>query len=70
MEKRVSVITLGVTDLARSRRFYESGLGWSLDSGGDDIAFYQAGGFIVGSTSGPSWRRTLVWPRKAPASTA
>lgn len=48
MEKRLSMITLGVRDLARSRRFYESGLGWSLDSGGDDIAFYQAGGFIVG----------------------
>jgi catechol 2,3-dioxygenase-like lactoylglutathione lyase family enzyme len=47
MEKRVSVITLGVRDLARSRRFYESGLGWSRDSGGDDVTFYQAGGFIV-----------------------
>jgi catechol 2,3-dioxygenase-like lactoylglutathione lyase family enzyme len=47
MEKRVSVITLGVRDLARSRRFYESGLGWGRDSGGDDIVFYQAGGFIV-----------------------
>jgi uncharacterized protein len=47
MEKRLSVITLGVRDLARSRRFYESGLGWSRDSGGDDIAFYQTGGFIV-----------------------
>jgi uncharacterized protein len=47
MEKRVSVITLGVRDLVRSREFSESGLGWSRDSGGDDIAFYQAGGFIV-----------------------
>jgi catechol 2,3-dioxygenase-like lactoylglutathione lyase family enzyme len=47
MEKRVSVITLGVRDLVRSREFYESGLGWSRDSGGDDIAFYQAGCFIV-----------------------
>ena len=41
------MITLGVRDLARSRRFYESGLGWSHESGGDDIAFYQAGGFIL-----------------------
>ena len=48
MEQRLSVMTLGVRDLARSRRFYESGLGWKRDSGGDDIAFYQAGGFIVG----------------------
>ena len=48
MEQRLSVMTLGVRDLARSRRFYESGLGWSRDSGGDDIAFFQAGGFIVG----------------------
>ncbi|NUV49975.1 VOC family protein, partial [Streptomyces sp. CAI-78] len=27
MEPRISLITLGVTDLARARRFYEA-LGW------------------------------------------
>ncbi|CAN5144934.1 VOC family protein [soil metagenome] len=48
MDQRISTITLGVGDLARSRRFYEQGLGWTRGGGADDIAFYQAGGMIVG----------------------
>jgi catechol 2,3-dioxygenase-like lactoylglutathione lyase family enzyme len=46
MEQRVSLITLGVADLARARAFYEA-LGWS--SGGapdDDVVFFQAGGMV------------------------
>lgn len=47
MEQRVSLITLGVRDLARSRRFYEA-LGWSTGAKpDDDVVFFQAGGFIV-----------------------
>jgi predicted lactoylglutathione lyase len=47
MEQRVSLITLGVTDLARARAFYE-GLGWvSHAEPNDDIVFFQAGGIIV-----------------------
>jgi uncharacterized protein len=48
MEQRVSLITLGVTDLARARAFYEA-LGWrSGAEPGDDVVFFQAGGMIVG----------------------
>jgi len=47
MDQRVSLITLGVSDLDRSRRFYEA-LGWSAGAApGDDVVFFQAGGFIV-----------------------
>ncbi|MBW3607128.1 MAG: hypothetical protein KY463_02020 [Actinobacteria bacterium] len=47
MEQRVSLITLGVQDLARARRFYEA-LGWKTAAApGDDILFFQAAGFIV-----------------------
>jgi uncharacterized protein len=50
MDKRLSVITLGVEDVARAQAFYEA-LGWHMDSGIDDesdhIAFFQAGGTIV-----------------------
>lgn len=50
MEQRVSLITLGVGDVARAQAFYEA-LGWQLDGGVDDesdhIAFFQAGGLIV-----------------------
>lgn len=47
MEQRVSVITLGVADLARSRRFYEEGLGWIRTGEHDTVAFYQCNGFIL-----------------------
>lgn len=49
MEQRVSLITLGVADLARARRFYEA-IGWageSPDPPDDDVVFFQAGGMIV-----------------------
>lgn len=47
MEARVSLITLGVTDLARARRFYEA-LGWEDRSPEDSVAFFQCGGMVVG----------------------
>ena len=47
MDQRVSLITLGVADLARSRAFYEA-LGWSSGAApDDDVVFFQAGGMIV-----------------------
>jgi len=47
MEQRVSLVTLGVGDLARARRFYEA-LGWRAAADDDaDVAFFQAGGMIV-----------------------
>src|SRR5262249_56727258 len=48
MEQRVSLVTLGVRDLARSRRFYEA-LGWITRSRPDeDVVFFQTGGSVVG----------------------
>jgi uncharacterized protein len=47
MEPRISVITLGVSDLKRSIAFYEQ-LGWTRsmpDSEG--VAFFQLGGLIL-----------------------
>lgn len=47
MEQRVSLVTLGVRDLARSRAFYE-GLGWTTNAGpDDDVVFFEASGMIV-----------------------
>ncbi|HMJ12247.1 MAG TPA: VOC family protein [Polyangiaceae bacterium] len=57
MEKRLGTITLGVNDLARARRFYEEGLGWSRDGGEDDIAFYQLGGIVLGLYERPKLAR-------------
>jgi catechol 2,3-dioxygenase-like lactoylglutathione lyase family enzyme len=47
MEQRVSLVTLGVRDLARARAFYET-LGWRTNAApGDDVVFFQAGGMII-----------------------
>ncbi len=47
MEQRVSLITLGVADLGRARRFYEA-LGWTTRAApADDVVFFQAGGLVV-----------------------
>jgi uncharacterized protein len=47
MDQRLSVVTLGVRDLARARAFYEA-LGWNTGAApDDDVVFFQAGGLIV-----------------------
>ena len=47
MEQRLSVVTLGVSDLARARAFYEA-LGWKTRAKpDDDVVFFQAGGIVV-----------------------
>jgi uncharacterized protein len=47
VQQRVSLITLGVRDLARARRFYE-GLGWRTRAAPeDDVVFFQAGCMIL-----------------------
>ena len=45
MEQRVSLITLGVTDLERSRRFYEQ-LGWRGQEV-EETVFFEAGGIVL-----------------------
>ncbi len=45
MEPRISLITIGVTDLSRAVRFYRDGLGFPTTyQDGDPIAFFRTGG--------------------------
>lgn len=47
MEPRVSLVTLGVAEVARSRAFYER-LGWRASPASNEhVAFFQAGGMVV-----------------------
>jgi predicted lactoylglutathione lyase len=47
VEQRLSLVTLGVRDLARARAFYEA-LGWKTGAKpDDDVVFFQSGGMIV-----------------------
>lgn len=49
MEPKVTVVTLGVRDLERSRRFYVDGLGWkpTLEVEGEVIFIQVAGGQVL-----------------------
>src|SRR5918993_129827 len=47
MEQRLSVVTLGVADLERSRRFYEDGLGWRRGNDHAEVVFFQIGGAVL-----------------------
>ena len=48
MEQRLSVLTLGVKDLARSKRFYVEGLEWKPVFENEEVVFFQAGGMVFG----------------------
>lgn len=43
VEARCSIVTLGVADLAASRRFYSDGLGWDPVLDLDGVVFYPVG---------------------------
>ena len=48
MEPRISLITLGVTDLERAIRFYRDGLGWPHSSvGAGEVAFFRTQGTLL-----------------------
>jgi hypothetical protein len=47
VQPRLTVVTLGVTDLPRARRFYEA-LGWRSPCEPDsDVVFFQSGGTVL-----------------------
>src|SRR5215468_8190148 len=46
MEQRISLVTLGVKDLAASKRFYVDALGWKAVFENKEIIFFQVGGMI------------------------
>jgi catechol 2,3-dioxygenase-like lactoylglutathione lyase family enzyme len=58
MEQRLSVVTLGVADLDRSRRFYEA-LGWKRGNRHAEVIFFQLNGVVLS-----------LWSRQALAADA
>ncbi|MCX2725715.1 VOC family protein [Roseibium salinum] len=49
MQQQISVVTLGIADLSRSRRFYTEGFGWVPVFENPEIIFYQMNGFVLGT---------------------
>lgn len=54
MEARVSVVTLGTTDVGRARAFYEA-MGWHGTSPDGEVVFMQASGMVLAL-----WSRELL----------
>ena len=49
MQQQMSVVTLGVADLSRSKRFYVEGFGWRPAFENEEIVFFQMNGFVLGT---------------------
>lgn len=49
MNPRLNMVTLGVADLTKSRRFYMDAFGWKPAKGSDEnIVFFYHGGIVLG----------------------
>ncbi len=49
MKQHLHLITLGVQNFEKSKKFYTETLGWKPSSASnDDIAFFQAGSVVLG----------------------
>ena len=49
MQQQISIITLGIADLERSKRFYAEGFGWKPVFQNHEIVFYQMNGLVLGT---------------------
>lgn len=47
MQQQIAVITLGIAELARSKRFYGVGFGWKPVFESEEIVFYQMNGLVL-----------------------
>jgi len=70
MEPRLTLITLGVADVARARRFYEA-LGFKAARASEEsVAFLPAGGVVLALRAVRRSRRTRPLPTAGQASPA
>jgi uncharacterized protein len=47
MNQHLHIVTLGVSDLETSRKFYAETLGWKISRPQEGIVFFQAGGVVL-----------------------
>ena len=66
----ISVVTLGVTDLERSRRFYSDGFGWEPVFENEEILFFQMNGLVLGLWLADRLAEDMKRPAAAPGSMA
>lgn len=66
MQQQVAVVTLGIADLSRSRRFYTDGFGWKPVFENDEVIFYQMNGFVLSTWQAAALERDMMrsgWSR-------
>jgi catechol 2,3-dioxygenase-like lactoylglutathione lyase family enzyme len=69
MEPRISLITLGVADVARARKFYVDGLGWPVAAfGGEAVAFLPLAGVVLALYRAADFAKDTGRPRDAAGS--
>lgn len=66
MQQQISVITLGIAEVARSKRFYVEGFGWAPVFENEEVVFYQMNGLMLGTWLGAK----LAEDMQRPGSTA
>lgn len=47
MNQHLHLVTLGVSDLERSQKFYSETMGWKISRPQEGVAFFQAGGVVL-----------------------
>ncbi|MGN6358474.1 MAG: VOC family protein [Novosphingobium sp.] len=70
MQHQISVITLGVSDLERARRFYTAGFGWTPVFDDQGVIFFQMNGLVLGLWSAEALAADMNRPAAAPGSVA
>ena len=70
IRQSVSVITLGIDELARSKRFYTEGFGWSPAFEDATIVFYQMNGLVLGTWLSSALAGDMQRPGHGPGSAA
>jgi uncharacterized protein len=70
MQQQISLVTLGVSEVERSRRFYADGFGWTPVFEMAGIAFYQMNGLVFGIWSADALAQDMNRPASAPGGMA
>jgi len=61
-QQQLSLVTLAIHDLDRSRRFYGEGFGWRPVYESDDVLFFQMNGVVLGLWMAPPMTADLGRP--------
>jgi catechol 2,3-dioxygenase-like lactoylglutathione lyase family enzyme len=70
MQQQISVITLGIADVARSRRFYVEGFGWTPVFENEEVVFYQMNGLMLGTWLKPALEKDMTRSAATPGAFA